>query len=158
VNRLAAARAEFLRRKFRVLWSATDELRVGLSRITSESLQADSLIFDRIRCFPTLARDHLCKIFHYASMGASSVVNAKRNDQYAQIFFRNCAESRLPPSQKSLFHRIFCNHDNACTNLVARRVHAAMMTTVVTQMRRRLSQLARVHVSLSGNAVFFAVL
>jgi len=34
-----------------------------------------------------LARDHLCKIFHYASMGASSVVNAKRNDQYAQIFF-----------------------------------------------------------------------
>ena len=40
----------------------------------------------------------------------------------------------------------------------ARRACAPMMTTVVTQMRRRVSQLARVHVSLSGNAVFFAVL
>jgi hypothetical protein len=123
-----------------------------------ESLRADSLIFDRIRCFPPLARDHLCKIFHYAGMRASSVDNAKRNDQCAQILFRNGAESRLPPLQKSLFHRIFCNRDNAHTNLVARRVRAPMMTTAATRMRRRLSQLARVHVSLSGNAVFFAVL
>jgi hypothetical protein len=123
-----------------------------------ESLRADSLIFDRIRCFPTLACDYLCKNFHYADIRASSVVNAKRSDQYAQILFRNCAESRLPPLQKSLFHRVFCNRDDACTTLVARRVSAPMMTTVVTRMRRRVSQLARVHVSLSGNAVFFAVL
>lgn len=123
-----------------------------------ESLRADSLIFDRIRCFPTPARDHLCKNFHYAGMRASSVVDAKRSEQHAQILFRNCAESQLPPLQKSLFHRIFCNHDNACTNLVARCVYAPMMMTVVTRMRRRVSQVARVHVSLSGNAVFFAVL
>jgi hypothetical protein len=138
--------------------AATDELRVPPDPNHRESLRADSLIFDRIRRFPTLARGHLCKIFHYAGMHASSAVNAKRNDQYAQILFRNYAEGRLPSLQKSLFHRIFCNHDNACTNLVARRVHAPMMTAVVTRMRRRLSQLARAHVSLSGNAVFFAVL
>ena len=46
-----------------------------------ESLRTDSLIFDRIRCFPTLACEHLCKIFHYAGIRASSVVNAKRSNQ-----------------------------------------------------------------------------
>jgi hypothetical protein len=106
----------------------------------------------------TLANGHLCKKIRYVDVHASNIVRAKRSDQYAQILFRNCAESRLPPLQKSLFHRSFCNHDNARANFVARHVYAPMMTTVVTRMRRRLSQLARVHVSLSGNAVFFAVL
>ena len=138
--------------------AATDELRVPPDPNHRESLRADSLIFDRIRRFPTLARGHLCKIFHYAGMHASSAVNAKRNDQYAQILFRNYAEGRLPSLQKSLFHRIFCNYDDVRPNLFLRRVHAPMMSTAATRMRRRLSQLARGHVSLSGNAVFFAVL
>jgi len=34
----------------------------------------------------TLARDHLCKNFHCADMRASSAVNEKRNEQFAQIF------------------------------------------------------------------------
>jgi hypothetical protein len=100
----------------------------------------------------------LCKNFHSPGMRASSAANEKHNDQYAQTLFRNCAESGLPPLQKSLFHRIFCSYDDACTNLVARRVYARMMTSVVTRMHRRVLQLTRVHVSLSGNAVFFAVL
>jgi hypothetical protein len=106
----------------------------------------------------TLASGHLCKNNRYVDVHASSIVRAKRSDQYAQIVFRNFVESRLPPLQKSLFHRIFCNCDDAYTNLVARRAYARTMTTVVTRMRRRVSLLARVHVSLSGNAVFFAVL
>ena len=137
--------------------SANDRLRSGKPN-HRESLRADSLIFDRIRCFPTLVCDRLCKNFHGAGVRASSVVYAKRSDQYVQILFRKWAASRLPPLQKSLFHRIFCDCDDACANLVARRVYARMMTVVVKRMRRRVSQLARVHVSLSGNAVFFAVL
>jgi hypothetical protein len=137
--------------------SANDRLRAGKPN-HRESLRTDSLIFDRIRCFPTLVYDRLCKKFHGAGVRASSVVYAKRSDQYVQILFRKCAESQLPPLQKSLFHRIFCNCDNACANSVARRVYARMMTAVVKRMRRRVSQLACVHVSLSGNAVFFAVL
>jgi hypothetical protein len=62
----------------------------------SESLRADSLIFDRIRCFAMLACDHLCKIIRYADMRASTIVRANRSDQYAQILFRICAESGLP--------------------------------------------------------------
>ena len=123
-----------------------------------ESPRADSLNFDRFRRSVTLASGHLCKKIRYVDVHASSIVRAKRNDQYAQILFGNCAESRLPPLQKSLFHRVFCNRDDACTNLVARHVYVPMMRTVVTRIRRRASQLARVHVSLSGNAVFFAVL
>jgi CRISPR/Cas system endoribonuclease Cas6 (RAMP superfamily) len=72
--------------------------------------------------------------------------------------FRNCAENQLPPLQKSLFHSIFCNQDHAHTNLVLRWERTSMMMTVVTSMHRRVSQRARAHVSLSGNAVFFAVL
>jgi hypothetical protein len=112
-----------------------------------ESLDADSLIFARVRCFPALPCDHLCKNFHYAGMRASSIINAKHNDRYSQILLRNCAENQLPPLQKSLFHSIFCDHDDAHTNLVAHRVYAAMMTIVVTRMRRRMSQPTRVHVS-----------
>jgi len=158
VSRLGAVQTEFLRAILPHAPPASNKLWGPADQNRRESLRTDSLVFDRIRCFPTLTCDHLCKIFHYAGIRASSVVNAKRSNQYVQILFQKCAESRLPPLQKSLFHRVFCNHDDARTNLIARRACAPMMTTVVTQMRRRVSQLVRVHVSLSGNAVFFAVL
>jgi hypothetical protein len=124
----------------------------------SESPRADSLKFDRFRRSVTLVSGRLCKKIRNVEVRASSIVRAKRGDRYAQILFRNCAESQLPPLQKSLFHRIFCNHGDTRTNLFAHRTRAQLMMTVVTRVRRRVPQLTGVHVSLSGNAVFFAVL
>jgi hypothetical protein len=86
--------------------SANDRLRSGKPN-HRESLRADSLIFDRIRCFPTLVCDRLCKNFHGAGVRASSVVYAKRSDQYVQILFRKCAESRVAAVTKILISSYF---------------------------------------------------
>jgi hypothetical protein len=91
-------------------------------------------------------------------MRASSALNEKRNDQYAQILFEIARRADYRRYKNPYFIVFFCNCDDVCTNLIARRVDARMMTTVVTRMHRRVSQLARVHVSLGVNTVFFAVL
>jgi hypothetical protein len=105
-----------------------------------------------------LACGQLCKIFHTADARVPTIGNTRRVDQCAQILFSKWRGELITIVQKSLFHRIFCDHDNVRTNLVVRCVRAPMMASVVAPMRPRVSQLARVHVSLSGNAVFFAVL
>lgn len=90
------------------------------------------------------------------ALRASSTQNVAIN--MCKFFFKNARRAGYRHYKNPYFTVFFCNHDDARTNLFARRACAPMMTTVVTQMRRRVSQLVRVHVSLSGNAVFFAVL
>jgi hypothetical protein len=87
---------------------------------------------------------------------ASSTQNVAINMR--KFFFEIARRAGYRRYKNPYFIVVFAIVTDACTNLVARRVYAPMMTTVVTRMRRRVSQLARVHVSLSGNAVFFAVL
>jgi hypothetical protein len=72
-----------------------------------ESLRADSLIFDRIRRLSTLACEHLCKIFRYIGIGASSVIDTKRSDPIVQILFRNCAKGQTTTAAKILISSYF---------------------------------------------------
>ena len=66
---------------------ANEELRGRLSRIAANHLALIRSILIEFRGSVTLASGHLCKKIRYVDVHASSIVRAKRNDQYAQILF-----------------------------------------------------------------------
>jgi hypothetical protein len=153
-----AARTEISARDCSACWPANDKLWGRLARIAANHLVVIRSFLIESDAFRRSRATICAKNFRHVGGRASSVVNAKCSNQHVQILFLIVRRTNYRRYRNPYFIVFFCNHDDARMNLVARRVRAPTMTTVAAQMRRRVSQVARVHVSLGVNAVFFAVL
>jgi len=123
-----------------------------------ESPRTDSLIFGRF-CLSGVSFAAICaKIFLHADVLVAIDVIAKRKACSLKIWFYRACASKFCRCKKPYFIVRFQFFPVITQHDMTTRAHISTSRAFAGRSRRRVSQVARVHASLSGNAAFFSVL
>jgi hypothetical protein len=133
--------------------SSSKEVRIGANHLTL--IRSILIDFDHPQGSSTVV---CAKNFQHTDVLPTNSGNANRGACDAQYLSPNCFHGVIPPTKKTLFHRAFLHCRQCARQCFLSLLKRAKRCRFFITSRRERSMAARIHVSLSGNVLFSAVL